>query len=795
MFLFTALSACEGLFASSGESFHFTVTADPRNNHSAFDNVCQSINALAGGPGAFHVSAGDIDGRIWENRAIIDTRFGTSAIWYPVIGNHEMEDGVEMEWLRNEYDNGNNLRIPLKNYTNQDGPAGEVRTNYSWDYGNAHFIALNEYWNGGTYEGSGRSTSGSDTAVNGDIVPALYDWLAADLASCSKPFIFVFGHEPAFPYHRHVGDSLDVHKTNRNAFWELLETEGVTAYICGHTHYYSAHQGDANYIGNVWQFDVGNAGNDEGDGKTFFDVIVDSNRATINVYRDGKSGTFTKTDSFKLTPRICIGSFNPKKYTPGELVLVSLAVKPDVLTEVYAVEDAPPSGWMVSNINNGGTWDDVNKKVKWGPFYDNSQRTFTYDALPPEGTSCSQYFAGKVFVDGEDITCDRCIESAIPPEICMFGTFAGHKNAPLRVIDGNGTAVTFNLSGGGWGEILDVAFSRIILHDTTEKSVFAIKTRGLQKISVGDIIVEGPLKSILAGTTDLRGDISVSGSLDMLTVDDIVKCHSITIGPLTNSNAGALMKFDQVDDLTINSQMPIKTLSATEWLGGSINAPSVGNVTTKGDKKRDIPGNLDVNMTLDGPVNRVKVAGTLSGEWMCDAIKSVSATNIVEAKLTLKQKPDAKLLACGALTVKEWMDYTQILSAGNIGTVSAGAITNSSCFAGVTATSDFYADGVLDLPDPALDINYNEPATIKSIKISGIKNEEYCVINSNIAAANILSAYLAYPQTQNGNVPFGISADYIKKLTIKDAEGTISMKELSTPMGSQTFGDAQIRLY
>lgn len=293
------------IIPQSGQNFHFTVTADPRGYHTVFGNVCQAINNILGGTGAFHISVGDIDEQIWENRAKIDTYFGASAIWYPVIGNHEAETGIDMEWLRNEYNNGNSIRTPLKNYTNQDGPTGTVRTNYSWDYGNAHFVVLNEYWDGGINEGTGQSISGSDTAVDGDIVPALYNWLVADLATCSKSFIFAFGHEPAFPYNRHVGDSLDANETSRNAFWNLLETQGVAAFICGHTHYYSSHSGDVNHVGKVLQLDVGNAGNDQGDGKTFFNVIVSDSSATIDVYRDTGTGTFSKVDSFEFIPRHC----------------------------------------------------------------------------------------------------------------------------------------------------------------------------------------------------------------------------------------------------------------------------------------------------------------------------------------------------------------------------------------------------------------------------------------------------------------------------------------------------------
>lgn len=274
---------------------HFTVTADPRNNHTGFDNTLQAINSLVGGAGRFHVTAGDFDERAWENRAVIDANFGANAAWYPVIGNHEEEDGIEMAWIRAEYDSGNGVRTSLYDLTNHDGPLGTQRTTYSWDdpTTNTHYIALNEYWNGGTSEGTGASTSGSDTATDGDIVPALYNWLAADLAANRGKAVFVFGHEPAYPYswQRHYGDSLDAYPANRDAFWNLLEGEGVEAYFCGHTHQYAKRQP----TGNVWQIDAGAAGN--GEYETFVDVQLLLGKVRYDVY-DNSSGSWSLLESW-----------------------------------------------------------------------------------------------------------------------------------------------------------------------------------------------------------------------------------------------------------------------------------------------------------------------------------------------------------------------------------------------------------------------------------------------------------------------------------------------------------------
>jgi len=277
--------------AATGESFRFTVTANPRGEHVKFADTLNAINTLVGGPGAFHVSPGDIDHTIPENRAVIDTYFGLNALWYPGVGNHEAETDDDIQWIRDEYNNGNGVRTPLKNFTNQDGPPTTRETTYSWDFGNAHFIQLNEYWDGT-----------DDTGARGDVVPALRAWLAADLAANTRPYVFVFGHEPAFPEHRHGDDSLNANPPNRDAFWQLLEASEVHAYICGHTHQYSRHLGNRNGQGSVWQIDAGAAGNGsvpEGGSsvETFIDVTVTDTEVTYDVY-DNSGGTWARLEGW-----------------------------------------------------------------------------------------------------------------------------------------------------------------------------------------------------------------------------------------------------------------------------------------------------------------------------------------------------------------------------------------------------------------------------------------------------------------------------------------------------------------
>lgn len=215
---------------NAGTNFRFTVVGDNRAT-SGFGEFLEEIKADHGDEGVFHLNVGDFS----PADATFDklkTAFGNDVVWYPVVGNHETyedegpEPGINnLPWLRDYY------YQYLEGKVNP-GPEKGVETTYSWDYGDAHFVVLNVQYSG-TVDDSGM----------GAIRQKLLDWLIADLDKNTKPIIFVFGHEPAFPQPdaydgslRNEGDTLG---DLTDAFWDLLEEKNVTAYIHGHIHLYA----------------------------------------------------------------------------------------------------------------------------------------------------------------------------------------------------------------------------------------------------------------------------------------------------------------------------------------------------------------------------------------------------------------------------------------------------------------------------------------------------------------------------------------------------------------------------
>jgi 3',5'-cyclic AMP phosphodiesterase CpdA len=228
------------------------------------------MKEILGGGGAFQVSPGDITPLTREYKYLREA-FGEDFMWYPCQGNHDHHEAEDIEFSHSYFDR------KLADHVNP-GPAGCEKTTYSWDFKNAHFIVLNLYFDG-------KDEYGTD----GDVVDELYEWLKADLEKNKKPAVFVFGHEPAFPFYRQRWSSLNRYKAHRDRFWKLLEDNGVAAYFCGHTHKPAVYRENE---GKTWQVQCGEArGRKNRKEDAFVNVIVRKDEVEFQLFtnenRDG----------------------------------------------------------------------------------------------------------------------------------------------------------------------------------------------------------------------------------------------------------------------------------------------------------------------------------------------------------------------------------------------------------------------------------------------------------------------------------------------------------------------------
>lgn len=117
--------------------------------------------------------------------------------------------------------------------------------------------------------------------------------------------------------------------------------------------------------------------------------------------------------------------FDCDTYTPGQPLQVTICVEPDPTIFNYAVEDQPPAGWEITNVNEDGSFDSTNHKVKWGLIELDTPKTFQYQATPPEGEIGIKTFRGIYSADGGQETIVLQIGAEVEWEISGYVRTSG----------------------------------------------------------------------------------------------------------------------------------------------------------------------------------------------------------------------------------------------------------------------------------------------------------------------------------------------------------------------------------
>lgn len=365
-----------------------------------------------------------------------------------------------------------------------------------------------------------------------------------------------------------------------------------------------------------------------------------------------------------------------------------------------------------------------------------------------------------------------------------FGTFGGLKNHPLQIADCNSKMVTFTLTGGGSAVVEgdpniqgDCSFANVILSGTTKNSVLTITPQSGAKTSVVNIEADGPIKTINARNVNLTGDILINGGCAMITLNDISGSSNINIGSSSSTKATCSLKLGWINNLALTSGTPIKTLQATEWKSGSLNAPWISSLAIDGNAAGGIAGNFGADVNLSGAgrpkgisLNNAKIAGQLGdSNWIivgnCGTIGAASSSQNFDANI-----------------------------AGNIGTLKAAGNKKMSIDATLSGTWQVTSVNTL-IAGKLMDSNFTAVnGLLKTLKITGIVGEPFGIINSNVTAGHIGNAYLAFPKYSNNGTPFGLTAGAIDKVTVKDPAKTTTWKNLTVGSATITTQDFEIRL-
>jgi len=196
---------------SNHTNFRFLVVGASGFGTVEMFKVADLINASAA---SFGLHTGDViysygEERLYDSHFFYPyARFLATNVMYMSIGNHDLVTDSGAPYLNNFYLPANNL----------DG----TELYYSFDYGQAHFVALDT--NQSTAPGSAQRT-----------------WLERDLATTTKPWKFVFFHHPLYTAGFIIIDGTRVDLANlsvRRNLAPLFELFGVDIVFSGHSHSY-----------------------------------------------------------------------------------------------------------------------------------------------------------------------------------------------------------------------------------------------------------------------------------------------------------------------------------------------------------------------------------------------------------------------------------------------------------------------------------------------------------------------------------------------------------------------------
>jgi cyclophilin family peptidyl-prolyl cis-trans isomerase len=211
---------------------------------------------------------------------------------------------------------------------------------------------------------------------------------------------------------------------------------------------------------------------------------------------------------------------------------------------------------------------------------------------------------------------------------------------------------------------------------------------------------------------------------------------------------------------TMATSLNVTTKGAkTAFIGGIVTDAPLGNVIAK---TSDLTGNL-----------------TAQGSMRSLILHGASNANIFSGDSVLS------VPAIGSINIAGALDHVEILTAGNVGSVSAASMSNSELLAGVNSIPQ-------DRKLPASVSDFTATASIAALRIKGLFS------NTNVAARQLGKLALGQIQTANGGSAFGLASHTIaalsgviaadgKKVVIRKLSDPAKAAALESSLGLQDF--------
>ena len=371
-------------------------------------------------------------------------------------------------------------------------------------------------------------------------------------------------------------------------------------------------------------------------------------------------------------------------YDPGDEITIAVTQRNQGLTGVsskqkYRIELRLSADHIWGNVDDIIL--DPTLLIKSGLGAGNSKIVSQEFTIPQEIRPGAYYVAAQVDstnVVSEDEEANNIFWSNYA-NVTMIGIRYFDSSRPARYLDADYDLVTVTLKGPGSGTSIQSDTGdalQIILNDTDASSSLKIATSGKVETSVHTIIANGSLAGIKAKTLDLLGNLQITGSLDLLQLDDIADHAQITIAG--ESAKGLTVKADQIgNDVGFSLAGHLKSFLAHNFNGHSLIADSIGKVKVKfGDLDADIKA-------LFGNITSIFAPGDING--ILSAADSITKINSKSGDFTGAARAGSEI---GTLQAQNLLNAI-VSAGGNINKVNIkGNIHDSYLLAGYDVGAD-----------------------------------------------------------------------------------------------------------
>ena len=530
-------------------------------------------------------------------------------------------------------------------------------------------------------------------------------------------------------------------------------------------------------------------------------ILASTDEAGIDSFSDPAHGTVVDNGDGTLTYTPDEGYFGSDSFTytisdgQGETdtATVALTVTSNnqapaaVADEAVTDEDSPV---IISPLANDTDPDEDNLVIDsfsdpaHGTVVDNGDGTLTY--TPDEGYFGSDSFTYTIS-DGQGETDTATVALNVIENEPVGNSLSFRSRQKVTFIDSSGDVVTVKLSGPGEGTIWlsnqgSGDANLVSVTGTTRRSTLRItvkKTRyGQNATSIGELEVDGSLRSVIAWQVSLSGDMTISGKLRTLKLGQVHSGSEIQL----NTSSIAVSSRDKVKIFLGKVQgtsldthgLGIISLSAIEWLdGGSsqIVAPWIGRLAIKGQRVNNrkglagLAGNFGADLILSGvgagraTLGRAKIAGNLTSQ-LWDVFGHIGNVRVGQAvRGTDSQR-------------------VMVRSTGNMGSLVFGSVEKADFLAGIARNGKDSADSAGDFVNPG--------ASIKSLRIKGIRgSSSRFFTDSTFSAASFKTINLLNLDASNPGGIFAVDTEGGKEIRSIRHKDSVTRQKWSWSTRSQ----------